>query len=148
MTDEPQLPPDLPPAPPVEPAPVPEPPREAFWSYVDLLVFAGAALPMLLLGFGVVRAVFWVFRWKADGALFILPAQTLGYVLLFGVLAVMFRMYGRPFWRSMGWVTPGLPAGLIAGAGIATAIIVMVLGAAIRTPQSENEITKLMKDPL
>jgi len=51
--------------PPLEPleavaAPPPPPERDPFWSYGDLLIFAGLAIPCMLLGFGVVKAAFWI----------------------------------------------------------------------------------------
>jgi membrane protease YdiL (CAAX protease family) len=143
MSDEPQL--------PIEPEPIPEvaPERDPFWGYADVAVFAGSALPCLLLGYGIVKVVSWLFHWKAPSeAWVLLPAQALGYLLLFGVLFLIFRIYGRPFWRSLGWVTPSWPAALVAGAGFGAAIVVVFLGNVINTPNAENEITKLMKDPV
>lgn len=148
MTDQPPLPPG--PSPEQLPPPVePQPRRDPFWSYVDLVVFIGAALPSLLLGLGIVKLVYWVLRWHPkNDALVLLPAQALGYMLLFGVLVAIFRTYGQPFWHSIGWVTPALPSVLIVGAGWGAAIGVAVIGTLIRTPQSENDITKLLKDPM
>lgn len=142
MIDEPQL--------PDEPGPPPEPPPERypFWSYTDVLVFAGAALPCLLLGYGAVNLLVRIMGWKVPSqAAVLLPAQGLGYLLLFWVLSLMFRMYGRPFWRSLGWVAPSWPPGMVAGAGLLAAIAVVLVGNLIQTPNTENEITKLMRDP-
>jgi membrane protease YdiL (CAAX protease family) len=134
----PSLPPELPPE---EPA--------TFWSYADLGVFAGAAVPCLLLGYAIVKAFFWLLPWKpASDAVVLIPAQALGYGLLFGVLFAMFRMYGRPFWRSLGWVETSVGPIALVAAGWGTAITIVLLGTLIRTPNSENELTKLMKDPV
>jgi membrane protease YdiL (CAAX protease family) len=60
----------------------------------------------------------------------------------------MFRFYERPFWRSLGFIAPPLPTWWIVISGLATALSVSFLGNLIGTPTTENEITKLMKDPL
>ncbi|HJT86962.1 MAG TPA: hypothetical protein VJ732_03875, partial [Bryobacteraceae bacterium] len=62
----------LPPGPPQEQAPppppgeeVPPPPprdRYPFWSYTDIALFIGLAIPCLLLGVGLVRGVAALFR--------------------------------------------------------------------------------------
>jgi membrane protease YdiL (CAAX protease family) len=123
--------------------------RDPFWGYVDLAVFAGAALPCLLAGLGLVKLVVWAAGVKSPRpALVQLPAQAMGYVLLFGVLALMFHLYGRPFWRSLGWVRPPMAWGWAAGAGTGTAFAVVTIGVAIGTPSTQNDITKLMTDPL
>jgi membrane protease YdiL (CAAX protease family) len=145
MNDEPPLPLEeqTPPPPP------PPPEREPFWNYYDLVVFAGTAIPCILLGFGVVKLFFWLIGFKpANDAILLLPAQAMGYLLLFCVLFLIFRVYGRPFWRSLGWVTPGIPPFQVVGAGLGAAISVVVVGSLIQTPNAENEITKLMKDPI
>ncbi|MGD0777530.1 MAG: hypothetical protein ABSC05_32450, partial [Candidatus Solibacter sp.] len=68
----------LEPSAPLEPLPPPPPPeRDPFWSYADLLIFAGLTIPCMLLGIGAVKAVFWVFHlhpavktWELLGAQF------------------------------------------------------------------------------
>jgi membrane protease YdiL (CAAX protease family) len=135
--------PDFEPQPPTQPQP------EPFWSWFDFAVFAGAVLPCTLLGYGIVKGLQWALHWTPPSeALIPLVAQTLGYLLLFGVLSLMFRLYERPFWRSLGFTTLPLPAWWIVTAGLATALSVSLLGNLIGTPNTENDITKLMKDPL
>jgi membrane protease YdiL (CAAX protease family) len=132
---------------PLPPPPPPEP--DPFWSYGDLLIFAGLAIPCMLLGSGVVRSAFWIFQlhpvvktWE------LLAAQFAFYALLFGMLVALFRMqYDRPFWRSLGWVTPRLPFYSIVTGGVGLAMAVLLLGALIRTPHTENPLTELLKNP-
>src|SRR3954453_851246 len=82
-----------------------EPERYPFWSYADLLVFAGLAIPSMLLGFGIVKAAFWLLRLHpAIKTWELVLDQFAGYALLFGALFVIFRFqYGRPFWNSLAW---------------------------------------------
>jgi membrane protease YdiL (CAAX protease family) len=135
------------PLPSLSPPPLPE--RDPFWSYADLLIFAGLAIPCMLLGFGVVKAAFWILHLHpAVKTWELLAQQFAGYGLLFGTLAALFRMqYDRPFWRSLGWVTPRLPFSSIATGGVGLAMAVLLLGALIRTPHTENPLTELLKDP-
>ena len=71
MSDEPPL--------SFENEPPPSPPRptedEPFWNYYDVAVFAGTAIPCILLGYGVVKLLLWIFQVKlySDAAV-LLPA--------------------------------------------------------------------------
>ena len=57
----------------------PEPERYPFWGYHDLLLFAGLAIPCMLLGYGLVRAVLRLFRIDpAMRVVELLPAQFAG----------------------------------------------------------------------
>src|SRR5262249_29765426 len=125
---------------PPEPVKVPPPPdRDPFWSYMDLAVFAGMAIPCMLLGFGVVGLVVWLLGLHpANKVAELLPAQTIGYLLLFGVLYGIVRTYGRPFWPSLGWRPVHIAPMMIICAGLGTAILVAVLGNLIGTPDTEN----------
>jgi hypothetical protein len=137
-----------PPAP-LEPFQPPPPERDPFWSYADLLIFAGLTIPCMLLGIGAVKAVFWVFHLHpAVKTWELLEAQFAGYALLMGVLLALFRtQYDRPFWRSLGWFTPSLPFFSIASGGVGLAMSVLLLGGLIHTPRTENALTELLKDP-
>src|SRR4051794_32955876 len=103
MTPEPPLQPE----PPLElehaPGPKPPPERYPFWSYGDLLIFTGLAIPCMLLGFGSVKAAFWILRLHpAIKTWELLLSQFAGYALLFGALFAILRLhYARPFWASL-----------------------------------------------
>src|SRR5207244_1174644 len=119
MTEDPELPAPLEPLEPVLPPP-PPPERDPFWSYSDLLIFLGLALPCMLLGYGAVKAAFWIFHLHpAVKTWELLAEQFAGYGLLFGMLVMLLRtQYDRPFWRSLGWVTPQLPFYSIVTGGV------------------------------
>ena len=141
------------PAPPEVPEPLvfspPPPERDPFWSYGDLLIFAGLTLPCLLLGLGVVKAAFWIFQLHpAVKTWELLAAQFTFYALLSGVLVALFRLqYDRPFWRSLGWVDPPFSLSWVVAAGVGLAVTVLVLGLLIGTPHTENRLTALLKNP-
>jgi membrane protease YdiL (CAAX protease family) len=132
---------------PLEPPPAPE--RDPFWSYGDLLIFAGLAIPCMLFGFGAVKAAFWIFNLHpAVKTWELLAAQLAFYGALLGVLVALFRtQYDRPFWRSLAWVSPRLPFFSIAAGGVGLAMAILLFGVLIRTPNKPNPLTDLLKDP-
>ena len=129
--------------------PTPPPERDPFWSYADLLIFAGLAIPCMLLGLGVVRAAFWILQLHpAVKTWELLAEQFAGFVLLLGALAALFRtQYDRSFWRSLGWFTPRLPFYSIVASGVGLVIAILLFGALIRTPNTANPLTEMLKDP-
>jgi len=137
------------PEPPAPELPPPPPPREPFWSYTDLVIFIGLAIPCLLLGIGIVRAIEFVLHLQPRVRIIeLLPAQFLGYALMFTALMLLFRwQYARPFWRSLGWTELRLSPVLIAGAGLLTAFGVSAVSILIGTPATNNPMTEMLKDP-
>jgi membrane protease YdiL (CAAX protease family) len=146
--------------PPAEPAqadqPLPEslpatevrPEREPFWGYTDLMLVAGLSIPCMLLGLGIVKGLLVISRIKVPfAAAELIPAQMVGYVALFGLLAVLFRAnYDRPFWTSLGWVPSPIPPLPLISAGFVAAIAVAFAAAALRTPTTPNPMTDLMRE--
>ena len=141
----------LPPQPDAPP-PVPPSPRDAgetFWSYSDVLLFAGLAVPCLLLGVGFVKALEFLFHFHPTVRIVeLLPAQFLGYALLFTALYLLFKwQYGRPFWRSLAWNALRLPALFVVLAGFATAFGVSAVATLLQTPVTNNPMTEMLEDP-
>jgi len=101
-----------------------EPERDPFWGYGDVLVFAGLAIPCMLLGFGIVKAAFWALRLHPAVATWeLLLDQFAGYALLFGALLAMFRLqYDRPFWSSLAWPGRRVPMWAAVLAGVAASV--------------------------
>jgi len=133
----------------LEPLP-PPPDREPFWGYTDLLLLLGLTLPCMFLGVLLVKGVMMLFRFHAAVTVEeLLPEQTLGYVLLFLSMYVIFRaQYGRAFWQSLAWKPMRLPFGMIAVAGILAAVAVAFASALLRTPDTANPMTEMMQDRL
>jgi membrane protease YdiL (CAAX protease family) len=147
MMDEPERPAPLEPLEPLQSSPPAE--RDPFWSYADLLIFVGLAIPCMLVGYGAVKALFWILQLHpAVKTWELLAEQFAGYGLLFGMLVLLFRIqYDRPFWRSLGWTAPPLPLYSIITGGVGLALAILMLGALIQTPRTENPLTQLLKDP-
>ncbi len=135
-----------PPATPPPPEPAPE--RYPFWGYSDFLLFAGLAIPSLLVGLITVRTILRLLRIRTTvQAAELIPEQFLGYLLLFGALAVIFRVqYGKPFWHSLGWVPIRMPFTLVIAAGVVTAFAVAYVSTLLRTPNTPNAMTELMRE--
>jgi uncharacterized protein len=124
----------------------PPPEREPFWGYFELGIFAGMAVPCTLVGFLTVSGAFRILHFKPTNKLFeLLPGQALGYLLLFGVLAILFRLHDRPFWKSLAWRPPSISPVAIVAAGMAAALFVAIFGSLIHTPNTANPMTELMK---
>lgn len=140
--------------PPQPDEPQPEPPRlpdrgDPFWTYTDVLIFAGLAIPCLLLGVGFVKALEFLFHFHPKVRMIeLLPAQFLGYALLFTALYLLFKwQYGRPFWRSLGWTALRLPALIVILAGLVTAFGVSAVSVLLQTPSTDNPMTQMLEDP-
>jgi hypothetical protein len=147
MNDE-EEPRHLPEEPSGQPALPPPPERDPFWGYSDLLMFAGLAVPCMLLGFGLVKGIMALFRVHTPlRAAELLAAEFTGYALLFLVLRIMLQMqYGRPFWQSLGWKPAKLSIPILVLFGVGTSFLIAALGTLIRTPQTDNLMMELLKD--
>jgi membrane protease YdiL (CAAX protease family) len=120
-----------------------------FWGYSELFLFVGLTVPALLAGYGLVRAVLTIFRLHPIKAAEVLAEQFVAYFFLFLVLIVIFRaQYGRPFWRSLGWGPLNIAPMLAAGAGWVAALGVVAIAALMRTPNTDNALMQLMRDPV
>jgi membrane protease YdiL (CAAX protease family) len=121
---------------------------EAFWTYRDLALFLGLALPSLLGGALIAKLTIGrLFAGTTHKALLLLPGQFLGYGLLYMALALLLKAeYGRPFWQSLGWRRPKLSLPSIAALGIALAFSVATLGAVLKTPEVPSPMKDLLND--
>ena len=127
--------------------PPPAPERYPFWNYVDLALFIGLAIPCLLLGWAIVRALTALFHVHVTAAAAApLAEQFTGYVFWFGALWLILRMeYDRPFWRSLGWKSFRMQPTLVILMGVVCAYGVALLGKAIGTPETPNPMTEMME---
>ncbi len=144
------LPVEAPPPPSPEPhllEPPPRPPRDPFWGYNDLLIFLGVAPLGLLLAAALVKGVFLLFRLHpSTQTIELVTAQLLGYLLMYGALAVLFRVwYDRPFWRSLGWKPLRIPFSVVIVAGMFTGIVVALGAGLIHVPDTPNPLTDMME---
>jgi membrane protease YdiL (CAAX protease family) len=122
--------------------------EEVFWTWQDLAVFLGLALPCLVGGAMIVKVVLLaLYVSTPNKALELLPGQFVGYALLYSALALLFRThYHRPFWRSLGWRWPRLGIPSIVALGMALAFCIAVLGALLKTPEVPSPMKDLLSD--
>lgn len=133
------------PAPETPPAP---PPREPFWGYHDLVIFIVLAIASLLLGV-------WIVRWFAlllglhprPQVIELLPAEFVGYAVMFTGLMLLFRWeYGRPLWRSLGWIELRFSPFVLVIGGLLTAFGVSLIAILIGTPATRNPMTDMLEN--
>ncbi len=154
MDEEPQLPAPLPPADPpasdpfLYPAPPPPPDPYPFWTYVDLLLITFLTIPCMAAGILLVKSVVSLFHLRHTLPVAeLLPAELLGYLMVFTAVAILFRtQYGQPFWRSLRWISSGVSMAGICIAGVATAVGVGVAARLLNTPETSNPMTEMMQD--
>lgn len=125
--------------------PVPE--RVPFWGYGDVALMLGLSLPCMFLGFGAVRLAMWLGHWRPALGIESVPAMLLGYVLLFALLKLIFRVqYDRPFWQSLGWKWNGVPVFACLIYGIALNFLVYLIARLVHTPPASGPLVDMMKD--
>ncbi len=147
---------EIPGQPPPQPwqAPVPEAPAAAperypFWSLLDVVFMFAFALPALVAATVLVLGIFTLLPSpRSVRAIQVLAVQFLFWGIWFLALYQLIRVrYGRPFWRSLGWVVPREGLWNSAGLGVATAAGVIFLGVVLRPPQLDSPLMELLRDP-
>ncbi|MCE5308437.1 MAG: CPBP family intramembrane metalloprotease [Acidobacteriales bacterium] len=122
--------------------------RLPYWSYQDVLVLAGLALPAMILAKLLVDGAFRAFTSSAPGQVpQLLAAQFTGYALLLAALWALLRLrYDRPVWKSMGWVIPDRWVLLRCAAwGPLLALGVSLLGMILQTPDLDMPIKRFLQ---
>ena len=123
--------------------------REPFWGWADVALFA-VALPVFLIAVAVVlRSVLGTLRWPVNNTLSILSMQSVLYATAYALLwLILMVRHSESVWDALKWpVRPSTGAKLFA-AGLALAFAAALIGVAVRAPQIDNPIVKLMRDPV
>lgn len=111
--------------------------RGPFWDYQDLALFAGIAIPSLVVSFVLLKLASPLtarLAWPKDltGLVF----QFVWYAILFFGLKLLLQLrYGRPFWRSLGWKGPDRAALIAFAAGPVLALATGLIGNLMRAPK-------------
>jgi len=136
------------PAPPEAPLRETEPPPA--WGYRDLAILAGFALPSLIAGMGAVHLAVRLLGWRdLPRAAQLVPAELLGYAIFFWAVRAYFRRQSQLALRpALRWVAGGFSPSRVILHGVLLAVAVVLLGAALRTPDLEMPMKQLLADRL
>jgi membrane protease YdiL (CAAX protease family) len=147
MTDPESLEPRQPELPLPESEPQPPLERYPFWNWIDVLLLALLALPLLIFTSLAALGLSHIVPLPGVKAVFPIVATFSFYGLWFLVLYWLIRLrYGRPFWQSMAWVRPPRGPASSFGWGLLLAAASILLGALLRTPEIKTPLEELMKD--
>ena len=113
-----------------------------------MLFFGLAIAGLIIVIFGLKVLVSIQPVWRSNLQLLALPAQLVLYVLLYGVLWLIFRIkYDRPVWPSVGWLRSRVPAWQAILGGCLLSLVVGALGAGLRTPPIHSPFDKFLQTP-
>ena len=126
----------------------PRPERYPFWDWLDVAVMFALALPPIVLmlagGGGAHHPPKSISR---HGAAIAIALTFSFYGLWFLALRLLLRLrYDRPFWRSLAWVWPPRGIWYSAAAGLLLAMAALMLGMALRIPETKTPLEELLKD--
>lgn len=121
-----------------------------FWTFGDVVLFLGLAIPCFVMGFFatafVAKAIAGT---RAPEGLVMLIGQFVGYVAAAVALWLLFRVrYDAGLRETLEWRLERreiLPA---VNAGLGLAIGILILGAILQTPQMDSPMEKLLSDPV
>src|SRR2546423_2930496 len=128
-------------------SPVPPPERKPFWGYIDLALFLGLGILCLIGALVVAMGLVNVFHLsRIDRNTILIPAQFVGFGLMFLVLKGIFRInYNRPFWRSLDWRPYNFGFGVTMMLGVAVAVGISMLGVLMKTPDVNSPMKELLE---
>jgi membrane protease YdiL (CAAX protease family) len=124
-----------------------EQPDPPFWNWQDFLIFAGLALPSMLLGLFIGQGLLSLIPgFTPTKAMKALPGQFLGYLIWYIELRwLLLARYDRPFWASLNWRRPKESILRYIALGFVLTVCVIILGAMLRTPQVKTPMDDLME---
>lgn len=119
-----------------------------FWGLLDVLIYVGLALPLMLVAASIV-ALPLAFAGVASKGLRVLLPQFVGYVVSVIPLWLVFRSrYQRSPLDALRLRVPGGVAVSSFWAGTMAAVSVLVLGYVLRTPAIRTPMQELLQDPV
>jgi len=132
------------------PTPSPEPARdEPFWGWVDLATLV-ATLPLCYLAsLLLTRLAIMLLGARMNDTGRALTLQSLLYLAVFGALTLQIQLrHLRSVWPALRLHVQGRAPALLLFDGAWISIAAIVVGVALRAPQIDNPIVRLLADPL
>jgi uncharacterized protein len=117
-----------------------------FWTYTDLALFLCSVLPSFALAMLAMRLLRSAApKLLTNDTVITLVFQSLMYALMLGSLHVVIASKRhRPFWSSLGWRLPIPQPFAVLFAGPILALGLSALGVALRAPETDSQIGKLI----
>jgi len=126
---------------------LPEPPRHPFWTYHDLVLFLGAALPAAAVSLGLIVLLQRLLPAGSGRALPLLLGQFAGDGLwLLDLYGILHYRYDQPFWSSLHWSGSKRGVALSMFLGPAVAFGVAILGMLLNAPGTPTPMRALLSD--
>lgn len=121
-------------------------PDRPFWGFAELLMAAAVFIVASIGGFMAIRALAPVWHFDPDLGIPLLAVEFGAYAAVFLTIKGLFARYGQPLFESLGWTGHPFRAQQLVVLGFVLAIIIMLLGAALRLPNVETPFDKLLND--
>ena len=121
-------------------------PDRPFWGFGEVFVVFALFFPAVGVGALLVGLIAGRFGLDPKLGLLQLLAQTVGYLLTFGVLALLFARHHEPLLRSLAWEKCTFKPRSLVLLGLALAVAVVILGNVLRLPDVQTPFDALLKD--
>jgi uncharacterized protein len=120
-------------------------PESPFWGFGEVFMMMAV---YVIAGFLVVNGTAGMLHGMARFGYVQVAEQFAAYLIIFGVIKVIFFWAGRPLLRSLGWVSQPFSPVTLLTLGLALSVFSAVLLIIFRTPEIRTPFEKLMSDSI
>lgn len=120
---------------------------QPFWGFAEILLVVALFLPAIWLGSFAMQKAFGYSSISDMAGFALVGAEFIAYALILLVLKALFARHGEPLFKSLGWVDTSFRIQSLITLGFALALIVVLLGTALRIPNTETPFDKMLADP-
>ncbi len=121
---------------------------QPFWGFGEVFLIGALFLPAVLAGAWAVQTASTYFHTDGKKGLALLVAEFIGYAIVFIALRLLFVRYGRPLFKSLGWVHSPFKVSNLVLLGIGLAVVTVLLGNLLRFPDIRTPFDDLLDDSL
>src|SRR5947208_3561012 len=116
-------------------------PESPFWGFGEVFMMMAV---YVIAGFLVVNGTAGMLHGMARFGYVQLVQQFVAYLIIFGVIKVLFFWAGKPLLKSLAWVSQPFPPVTLLTLGLALSVFSAVLLIIFRTPEIRTPFEKLM----